>query len=194
MTNELDARARMLAVAEQLFMSRGYNGVTLRDIAEALGLKHSAVYYHAPGGKDELFAAVVRQALARHRGGLQRAIAAAPPTLRERLRAVVGWFLSQPPVDMVRLIRSDIAALPPAQAQPLMREVYETMHVPVAELFAEAHSSGEIRATNPDLLAGAFLGILNGIELPATLQVPAPPPAVMMDELIDLFMRGLVPT
>ncbi|MEZ5985442.1 MAG: TetR/AcrR family transcriptional regulator [Hyphomonas sp.] len=41
-----------------LFRHRGFEGAALSDISEATGLGRSSLYYHFPGGKDEMVAAV----------------------------------------------------------------------------------------------------------------------------------------
>jgi AcrR family transcriptional regulator len=58
MVNETEVRdstQRVLDVAEGLFIDRGYHAITLRDIADELGIKQASLYYHFPGGKEELF-------------------------------------------------------------------------------------------------------------------------------------------
>ena len=50
-----DSTQRVLDVAERLFMDRGYSAITLRDIADELGMKQASLYYHFPGGKGATF-------------------------------------------------------------------------------------------------------------------------------------------
>ncbi len=51
-----DARERVLDAAERLFAERGYASVTLRDIAAEVGIRHTSLYHHVPGGKEAIFA------------------------------------------------------------------------------------------------------------------------------------------
>jgi AcrR family transcriptional regulator len=44
-----ETRAEILRVALELFTSRGYEGTSIRDIAEALGVTKSSLYYHFAG-------------------------------------------------------------------------------------------------------------------------------------------------
>ena len=46
-------RDDFIAAAKSLFASRGFDGVTMRNIADALGLTQAALYYHFTS-KDEL--------------------------------------------------------------------------------------------------------------------------------------------
>ena len=61
MTATLDTqtgRARVLGAAAELFVAQGYAGTTLRQIAEAAGIKAGSVYHHFDS-KEDLFVAVL---------------------------------------------------------------------------------------------------------------------------------------
>jgi AcrR family transcriptional regulator len=47
-----DTRARIQQVAVELFTSRGYDGTSLREIAERLGVTKAALYYHFKSKED----------------------------------------------------------------------------------------------------------------------------------------------
>lgn len=53
-------RQRIKAYATELFIRRGYNGVTLLDLAKELGINHSLVHYHF-GTKAKLAEEVLRE-------------------------------------------------------------------------------------------------------------------------------------
>lgn len=55
---------RILEVALELFSRRGYEGTSIRDIAERMGMTKAAVYYHFPS-KEELLADVLTPAMSR---------------------------------------------------------------------------------------------------------------------------------
>jgi AcrR family transcriptional regulator len=63
---EPDARTatRILDVALELFTEQGYEGTSLREVAERLNLTTPALYYHF-ASKDHLLIALVRPALER---------------------------------------------------------------------------------------------------------------------------------
>ena len=56
MTN--DTRERILAVAQELFIDQGYDGTSLREIADRLGFTKAALYYHFRS-KDEILVALL---------------------------------------------------------------------------------------------------------------------------------------
>jgi AcrR family transcriptional regulator len=191
-----NARERVLNAAEQLFLARGYAGVSMRDIAEALGVRQATLYYHVPQGKDRLFLDVVERNLGRHRAGLEAAIGIAGTSLRDQLHAAVDWLVSQPPVDLLRLLRLDRAALPPDDGQRLLDSAHQSLILPIAQVFRAAQERGEIRSVNAVMLAGSLLAMLDWLNFPSQAHYAAPPPRVMADELVDTLLDGLwfVPT
>ncbi|WP_458687147.1 TetR family transcriptional regulator [Nocardia tengchongensis] len=58
-----DSRARVLRTALALFAERGYHAVSVREIAEQVGLTKTAVLYHFPS-KSDIVAALVEPLLA----------------------------------------------------------------------------------------------------------------------------------
>jgi AcrR family transcriptional regulator len=49
-----DTRQRILDAATELFVERGYEATSLREIAERVGVTKAALYYHFPGKEDLL--------------------------------------------------------------------------------------------------------------------------------------------
>lgn len=187
-----DARQRVLDVAEKLFITRGYNSVTLRDIADALDIRQASLYYHFPEGKEQLFVAVATRTFERHRHGMEVAIANAQQDVRAGLDAVAGWFASQPPLNLMGMMYADMPALSQTQRLHLGRVAYEAMFTPLRTLFLAAQKRGEIRQIVPDLLAGSFLTLLDGLNH-AVHQEGAPPREVMAAEIITIMLDGIRP-
>ena len=189
-SDQSDARVRVLDAAELLFSGKGFDSVTLRDIASDIGLKHSALYYHFPGGKEELFAEVMERNIRRHGEGLRLAIEAGGARLRGKLRGAAAWLLSQPPMDLIRMAETDLKALKPEAARRIMILVYELMLMRLQGLLEAARESGEVGACDPGLLAGGLLGMVESLH-----SVPAAFVArdryQMACELIDVILKGI---
>ena len=185
-----DARQRVLDVAEELFMRRGYHSITLRDVADALEMRQASLYYHFPEGKEQLFVAVATRTFERHRQGMEAAMTAAPPDVSAQLYAIAGWFASQPPLNLLAMMHADMQALAPTQRQHLGRVAYEAMFIPLRKLFLAGQSRGEIRPMMPDLLAGSFLTLLDGLKH-AMRQQGAPPREVMVAEILTILLDGI---
>jgi len=185
-----EARERVLDVAEQLFMEKGYKAVRLRDIADALGMKQASLYYHVPGGKEALFIEVAERTMQRHSAGLEQAAQAAEPHLEAQLGAIARWLLSQPPMDLIRMLNSDMPSLDEEKAAALMRVSYEAMLLPLEQLFKTAEARGEITERDPILLAGVFLSIISSIHH-APIDVDYAEHVRMADSMIDVMLNGL---
>lgn len=195
MRNRVDnseARERVLDAAERLFAEKGYASVTLRDIAAAVGIRHASLYHHAPGGKEELFVEVAGRNFARHREGLGAAIAGAAPDVRARLRAAADWLLSQPPVDLVRMVYSDMPSIDPAHAARLSRVAYDSLLAPIEAVLIEAREGGEIDHRNPGLIAGGLVGMIESLYA-VPQHVVTRGRQAMAHELIDALLDGLRP-
>jgi TetR/AcrR family transcriptional repressor of lmrAB and yxaGH operons len=72
MAKPSDSKGKTLAAAAQLFRRQGYHGTPLHDILAAGGAPRGSLYFHFPGGKEEIGAAAltmageaVRQAIAK---------------------------------------------------------------------------------------------------------------------------------
>jgi TetR/AcrR family transcriptional repressor of lmrAB and yxaGH operons len=79
-------RATRESLEDQLvtvFKKRGYEGATLTQLAEATGLGKASLYHHFPGGKAEMAAVLLRQAVASlHRSAFSQLGKSAPPAIR----------------------------------------------------------------------------------------------------------------
>lgn len=187
-----DASVRVLDVAEQLFIQHGYAAVTLRTIANALGMRQASLYYHFPEGKEQLFVAMATRVFERHRVGLQAVIESTIGDLSLQLHAVADWFGSQPPINLLGMMHADMPALSKTAAAHLAQLVNVALFSPLRQLFVQAQERGEIRPLNPDLLAGCFLSMMNGVNF-ALQQPHAPPRQAMVQDIITLLLDGLHP-
>lgn len=191
-----DARERVLDAAEKLFAERGYRAVTLKDIATAIGIRHASLYHHVPGGKEELFIEVTERNLARHREGIAAAIAESPQHVRAQLKAVADWLIAQPPMDLIRMVNSDMPAIDPQQAWRLSEMASEAMIEPLHELLRQAQARGEIDHDDLGVIAGGLLGMIESMHaVPTEVRDQHGRPLdrhYMAGKLIDVLLDGLM--
>lgn len=186
-----EARERLLDAAERLFARKGFAATTLRDVSSALGITHAALYYHFPGGKEELFAAVMERHALRHGAGLAAAIGAGAGDLRAQLRGIAAWLLSQPPIDLIRMAETDMPALPEPAARRVMEAVYRELIVRVRDAFAQAAAAGRIeKSTDAGLVGGAFIGMVESLHSVPAFAVKGSREA-MADELTEIILKGI---
>ena len=62
MTKASDSKGKTLTAAAQLFRRQGYHGTALHDILAAGGAPRGSLYFHFPGGKEEIGEAALRLA------------------------------------------------------------------------------------------------------------------------------------
>src|SRR5258706_12854866 len=63
MERDQETRRRILTAAEQLFLARGFKGVSMKDIADEVDVTTAALYYYFPEGKQELFLSMIQHAI-----------------------------------------------------------------------------------------------------------------------------------
>ncbi len=77
-----DVRQQILHEATRLFVDRGYHGLSMREIAEAVGVSKAGLYYHFKD-KEDLFLAILTNNLDRLEQTIQQAQQA--PTVRAQV-------------------------------------------------------------------------------------------------------------
>ena len=162
-TTNNETRERLLDIADELFSKRGYTGVRLRDIANAMGMKHASLYYYAPDGKQQLFIEVMERNLRRHYDGLTQAIAEAGTDLREQMYAAALWLASQPPLNISRMAQSDVNELTEAQAHHLMNLAFTSLQTPIATALDQARQASMIKPSDSSLAAIAFVSLIQSV-------------------------------
>ena len=80
-------------VAQSHLAGGGYLGVSLEEVAKDVGVSKPALYYHFPGGKEELFVEIVHRSLRHIREGLERAMAG-PEDGAGKLREAARWLMA----------------------------------------------------------------------------------------------------
>lgn len=199
METNTEARERVLEAAERLFAQKGYAAVTLRDIAAEVGIRHTSLYHHAPGGKEELFIEVMERNLKRHQAGLEQAIQAAEPKVQAQLNAVANWLLSQAPMDLVRMTHVDMPIIAPAHAERLSALAFAALILPVHRLLQRAQACGEIVHHDLGLVAGGLVSMIESLHAvpdralaeSGHAQAIAARRMAMAHELIDVMLNGL---
>lgn len=157
-------RDQILAAAARLFGRQGYASTTLRQIAQAAGIRAGSIYYHFEG-KDEIAACVLDEGIAAVTDAVQRRLQALPAgaDMRARLAAAVEghlWGMLQRgefTAAHIRIYRyvSDAAR----QRHRAIRSAYTQLW---DELLQQAADAGLLRTDIPVPMVRQFLvGALN---------------------------------
>lgn len=195
------SRERVLECAERLFMERGFQAVKLRDIADELGVRSASLYYYFPGGKLDMFLAVLDTAMDRYRTGLEDAIRVADDGFEAELDAAAQFFLSQPKIDFFRMLESDLDQIDPEKRGAVAMKMHQSLQGPIMDAFRRAFPSqpgdapgqSEFRRDTPmpELFAGSFLAIVQGIHhLRSEFDIPVTK-AQMASQMSCILAAGL---
>jgi TetR/AcrR family transcriptional repressor of lmrAB and yxaGH operons len=89
MPKRSDSKDRMIAAARRLFREHGYLGTALSEVVTESAAPRGSVYFHFPGGKEELASEVTLLHTGDHIAHINRA-AAATSTAGQLIEAVIG--------------------------------------------------------------------------------------------------------
>jgi AcrR family transcriptional regulator len=158
-----DTYQRILDASEALFSQFGFSGVTLQQIAKAVDMRHASLYYYAPKGKEDLYIKVTERSFQRHGEGLTNVIIEAGDDFRDQVHAVAYWFAVHPPIDLGRIVRSDMPAINAADAERLTELSLEMLRVPIAAIIRNAVRKGRAHVSDPDFAAMGLVGLLQSV-------------------------------
>ena len=149
---EQSSRDKILDTAEALFAKRGYAGIGLREVAEAVGLGKSSLFHHFKN-KPQLYAAVAARILTRIEDRLIRTLAAGgdPVTRLERWLDELIDVLAENPTYARLLLRAlfeddDLPGNTPEEQQ--CDQAIASMMGSAGTLLREGMSAGLFRATS----------------------------------------------
>jgi AcrR family transcriptional regulator len=183
-------RGEILDAAERIFVAEGYEGATIRKIAEEVGVSATAIYMHFTD-KAGILGEICRGALAQL-DATNREIAAKPidPVVRLRmmLDAYMRWGLAHP--NAYQLVYSTphplSAGLWPEDTVDMSIQCFETF----ADVVREIAAQGRLRAGTADSAAQALWMACHGV-----VALLCGRPKFNWgdaDELIALTLEGLV--
>ncbi|MBD1930361.1 MULTISPECIES: TetR/AcrR family transcriptional regulator [Cyanophyceae] len=188
-SNQSSSREVVLDTAEQLFMARGYTAVTLKHIADHLGMKQASLYYHFPQGKEELYVEVILRHLERRRVRLKQLLAEAPPELEGRLQQIGTWLIQQPPLNGSRMILTDLPELSPESSARLEVAMYHCIFAPLEALFVEHRDQlHPALQSDPGLIGGTFLSAIEALY--TVKRYGSKTDEALVADLITLLLEG----
>jgi len=130
-------REEILELSVPLFAQRGYDGVSMRDIAAAVGLTQAALYYHFTD-KDQLYLDTVAHEFREREAALKDMLAGIGPPLERLERFVAGLArMMATDKDFLRLMQWVLLDTDEARQGTLGKEVFSEMFVAVHDLASE---------------------------------------------------------
>ena len=151
-------RAEILAAAERIFVDHGYEGATIRKIADDVGLSSTALYMHF-SDKSEILHEICERAFERLLI-MNRAVLEEPGTPEQRMRRLMQSYVrfgfeNPNAYRLVYMTRPLEAQQAQSVAQSMGYELFGAFVQVVEEAAAEGRLRGEPRETAQALWAGA---------------------------------------
>jgi AcrR family transcriptional regulator len=154
-------RARIMQEATDLFMKQGYNGVSMREIAETCELSKAGLYYHFKD-KSDLFLEILYSNLGML-SDLVKRCAAMPGGGREQISHFAHGVFTALDVNqniLIRLASQDLKNLSKEQYEKFY-QAYQTDFLDgITDMLGRAIDAGEFRKMNVHTATWALLGLL----------------------------------
>jgi AcrR family transcriptional regulator len=161
-------KARILDEAAALFVRHGYNGLSMRQIAEAVGVSKAGLYYHFED-KEALFLAILLHHIDRV-GDLVDQARAEGGSARRQVHRLLTEILThmRGSQRFIRLAEQDAASLRPESLERMRVAYHDRFLGPIEAMLEAGVTSGELRAIDPGQTTWLLLGMaLSGLSTPA---------------------------
>ncbi len=173
--SDFSTRDRVAATAAPLFAERGFTGVSMRDIAEAVGIKAASLYNHY-ADKEALYFAALALVFSRRVALVEDALKATG-TPRERLKAMVSALVQATAGDPVaaRLLQRELLDGDIKRFERLVVDVFGRPFAHMTALLTELAPGGDGAQT-----AAYLISLIHGYCVFAPI-FPALDPALTTD-------------
>jgi len=176
-------RRQILTKAAELFLAKGYKGVSMKELAAAVEVTSAALYYHFPKGKEDLFTKMIQTVFVDEGiAGIDQTLAATQD-VRERLTLLTSALLILPLDERLStLLRDAREHLKDPEHQQVILSLLDRIRQQVTGLFQAAHDAGAIR---PDLPVKTLVGLYMGLLREAKSLPGTDPAAALVSVLFD---------
>ncbi len=193
-----DTKDRVIAEAQRLYQTGGYSHLNLDLIAKSLNITRPALYFHFPGGKNDLLLEVIKsfgEEIVRH---FKKAIEEGHNSY-SRIKNILLSVAQQGLLNHGELIDAELDNLT-SEAQQEMQHIFNAVHSLVTQVIEEGIEEKELRKVDPNIAFFSFMGLCQQVkqyesmrrcvqadfmkDIPASVEELA-------DQLLDLWFRGM---
>jgi AcrR family transcriptional regulator len=185
-----EVRRKILDAARDLFMTEGYERVTMRKIAEAIEYSPTAIYLHFED-KEDLVLALCRQDFGRLLSAMEGQAPPGDPIegLRQLGRAYAAFAIDNP--NQYRFMF--MSPMKPDHS-PEPTDPGHLSYGVLRDAVTKAIEAGALRPADPDTVAQVLWSSIHGaVALLITMRPdcwPRPPAANLIDETIEAGLRA----
>ncbi len=183
-------RERILHFARQLFIESGYAGVSMREIAQAVGVSKPALYYHFRD-KETLFLAIVLEFIQELNTKL---LHVSGQTTIQKMAAVVRLLMNLPMEEraLICLLIQESHQLPDETRASVWLKYQTEFLDPIQAVYDHGVQNGEFRRLSGHVVVWTLLGMV----YPYTFSGQNNAHTKEMeeeagDQLLDIFLHGV---
>lgn len=186
----IESRERILEEAGRLFIEQGYHRLSMRRLAESVGISKAGIYHHFED-KETLFLAVLVDCLEALEEVILQ-VETASGSARDKIAMLVRLILGMPPRRraMIRLSSQEMGQISPAARQSFNVIYHQKFIGRVAALLAQGTAVGEFKPIPAPTLTWALLGLMypyfysaHAGDIGATAET--------VEQLVDIFFNGI---
>ncbi len=193
-TPKTDSKQSLLLAAKKVFAEKGFEGATVKDLADEAGVNVSLISYHF-GGKDGIYRACVLQFGEARLNAIERILkpATSESELRVRLRLFAEEFVDvhvhEP--DLCKIIHRDIERMT-AIGEEVFRKSFFKVFMTFVDFLKSAEKSKLTRKikdaqTLAALIFGSLIHMLNSEPQRAMLGIPSMKDAKYREEVLTAW-------
>ncbi len=176
-------KIEILQKAEALFFDKGFKAASLQELADTLNIKSASLYYHFPGGKEEIYVAVLKNRLDQYRLMIEK-ISHNNSNIEKFIREFSLWYIEQPAMNMDLIAKVDMPHLTAKSKQEIMALISLSLFRPLQTVFKDA--APELKNIDPMKLVGIYINLLNGMSYALTQGY------VQKEDLVQDFLEVLL--
>jgi AcrR family transcriptional regulator len=183
-------KTQILQNAEQLFAQRGYDSVSMREIAEACDITKANIYYYFKD-KESLYLQVLESDMLEMIEALQRAARRAG-TARDKIARIAETF-----VHLLHSKRTliQMGMRPFGEPEPdimgLVHRHRQELLQPIEQVLEEGIRAGELRLVNVHVTALSFMIIMRVLVMKFAGGPPDVPESELVLHTVELLFDGI---
>lgn len=153
---------QILTAAKELFFAKGYKGVSMKEIADAVQVTPGALYYHFPKGKEDLFTKMIQTLFVEEGVAGIDQVLGTTHDLRERLDLFTASLLALPIDEQFSMLLRDAKEhIKDPENQRIILSLRDRIKQQAMRIFQAARDAGEIRTDiSVNVLVSLYMGML----------------------------------
>ncbi len=184
-----DTRQHILEEATRLFVAEGYVGLSMRQLAEQVGVSKAGLYYHFKD-KETLFLAILTDNLLEIEKIINQARNQDAPVATKIRRIFTGIFHRSPEQQaIIRLASQESGHLSPAARRAFRQLYHQKFTAQIQGILQEGVSSGELREMDARHATWILLGMMYPYFYPSHRKEMGDP-QVALDLMLRIYFEG----